>query len=111
MTRKVTGKLVKSDTTPLSDIYIYFRPLAVMAYTTENEMVSLIPIEVVTDEEGYFETTLYAETDFDTITSQFIYDRMGYRIEIPSLGLIRLVTVPEGAEDIDWNKLGTRLDS
>ena len=105
MARTVTGKLVKSDTSAIEDVYIYFRPLAILAYTTGSDMVSLEPIEVVTDSAGTFSTTLYTIADFDVDTSEYIYEKMGYRIEIPSLGLIRNVIVPDGTADIDWNSL------
>ena len=111
MVRKVTGNLVKADTTPLADVYIYFRPLAVIAYTTGSSMISLAPVEIATNNSGSFEVNLYTTGDFDTTSSQFIYTNMGYRIEIPSLGLVRLVTVPTGTSDIDWNALGTEMDS
>lgn len=110
MTRKVTGSLVKADTTALADVYIYFRPLAVVAYTTGSAMVSLAPVEITTDTSGAFEVTLYTTGDWNTSTSEFIYTNMGYRIEIPELGLIRLVTVPTGTSDINWNSLGTEMD-
>jgi hypothetical protein len=110
MARTVTGRLVKSNTSPIKNVYIYFRPLAIMAYTTSNDMVSLEPIEVVTDVNGEFTTTLYSIDDFDSDSSEYIFDKMGYRIEIPTLGLVRNVIVPEGTTTIDWNSL-TNLES
>ena len=110
MARTITGSLVKADTTPIGDIRIYFRPLAIVAYTTASDMVDLTPIETVTDSLGAFSTTLYTTEDFDTSSSSFIYTNMGYRIEIPSLGIVRLVTVPAVTSAIDWNQLGTGLD-
>lgn len=111
MPRVITGNLVASDSTPLSDVYIFFRPLAILAYTTASSMVDVTPIEVVTDTSGSFSTTLYTTEDFDTTSSSFIYTNMGYRIEIPNLGLVRNVTIPNGTTTISWNALGTNLDS
>jgi hypothetical protein len=110
MARTITGSLVKADTSPIADIRIYFRPLAVVAYTTASDMIDLTPVETVTDSLGAFTTTLYTTEDFDTSSSNFVYSNMGYRIEIPSLGIVRLVTVPDGTSSIDWNQLGTDID-
>jgi hypothetical protein len=109
MPRIVTGSLVKANTNPIEDVYIYFRPMAILAYTTASDMVDLTPLEVVTDSLGSFSLTLYTEEDFDTTSSEYIYTNMAYRIEIPSLGIVRLVTVPAGTADIDWNALGTEV--
>lgn len=109
MPRVITGNLVTSDTTPITDVYVFFRPLAVIAYTTDSSMVDLTPIEVVTDASGSFSTTLYTTEDFDTSSSDFIYTNMGYRIEIPDLGLVRNVTIPNGSTTLSWNALGTDL--
>jgi len=109
--RTVTGTLLSASGSPIQDTAILFRPMAVYAYTTAGEYISTAPIAVSTTVGGTFSVNLYATEDFSTTTSKFLYCSMGYRIEIPSLGLVRNVQVPYGdGSDISWGDLTMSLN-
>jgi hypothetical protein len=107
--RTVTGTLLSASGAPIKDAAILFRPMAVYAYTTAGEYVSTAPVNVATNENGTFSVDLYATEDFSTTSSKFLYCSMGYRIEIPSLGLVRNVQVPYGVTPISWGDLTLSL--
>lgn len=111
MPRTIIGTLVGSDGNPLSGVIIQFRPMAIYAHTIDGEMVSMAPVNVSTDNSGSFTVSLYASAEFEPTNSSFLYNKMGYRIEIPSLGLTRNVQVPEGATPLPWGQLTSGLDN
>ncbi len=110
MSRVVSGTLISADGTALSGVPIQFRPMAIIAYTTGSAVVSLQPAIVYTDTSGQFSVTLLTTGDFDDDASEYIHSNMGYRLEMPTLGMTRFVRVPTGSTEIDWSELTEGLD-
>lgn len=105
MSRVVSGTLISADGTALTGVPVQFRPMAISAYTTGSSAVSLQPVVAYTDTNGQFSVTLFTEGDFDSSASEYIHARMGYRLEMPTLGMTRFVIVPDGSTEIDWSDL------
>lgn len=107
MPRPVSGRLITSDNDSMSGVTIQFKLLSSQAYTSSGSIISKTPITVMTDSNGDFSLTLFTESDFDTVSTKLIYSEIGYRMEIPSVGLARLFKVPDGSDTLSINLVET----